>query len=291
MKVHQWQGPGFSVTRSEDRFFSSPLSELTLFRFATQRFEVEPHRGEFSLKVVLSGEERYVFGRRVVTLRPGQALLVNAGETYASVIDDGAESLSIFFRPVEAAAAARAATESPEELVSSPARRGQPPEVAQVPFPGSPAFRRRLGALVAALDINDDAVVEEEACLLLSAGLIDLWRIAPPEALAHIRRRGTRDELVRRIERARRLIADAIDRDLSLDRLADEACLSRYHFLRVFAEVVGETPVAYARRERLEHARRALEHGQSCQHAARLAGYRNLRAFRRAYQRRFRHQP
>lgn len=286
MQIHQWHGPGYRVTRSEDRFFGSPLREMTLFRFTTRHFEVEPHAGEFSLKVVSSGEERYVFGRRIVALRPRQALLVNAGETYASSIRQAAQSLSIFFRPAEAAAACSAARESAEELLETPAG-SAPLEVAQVPFSGSAAFRHALGALTAALDIGDQALAEEEACRLLSAALTDVWRMAPPTALAHVRRRATRDELVARVQRARTLIDDALDRNLSLDRLAEEACLSRYHFLRVFSEVVGVTPLAYARAGRLERARRALERGAGSRRAARLAGYHNERAFRRAYRRKF----
>ena len=74
---------------------------------------------------------------------------------------------------------------------------------------------------------------------------------------------------------------------MDLDDLAGAACLSRYHFLRVFSELVGETPVAYARRRRLEDGERLLRHGEDPAVVARQLGYKNVRNFRRALQRTF----
>jgi AraC-like DNA-binding protein len=51
--------------------------------------------------------------------------------------------------------------------------------------------------------------------------------------------------------------------ELSLDALAAVAGLSKYHFLRQFAEVVGMTPGAYLRSLRLCHAARRLRENDS----------------------------
>ena len=54
----------------------------------------------------------------------------------------------------------------------------------------------------------------------------------------------------------------AIERDLdatfSLPELADHACLSPFHFHRLFTAVVGEPPAEYVRRLRLERAAHEL---------------------------------
>ena len=42
--------------------------------------------------------------------------------------------------------------------------------------------------------------------------------------------------------------------NLKLDSLADAACLSKYHFLRLFHDQVGEAPVSFLKRVRLERA-------------------------------------
>lgn len=45
---------------------------------------------------------------------------------------------------------------------------------------------------------------------------------------------------------------------ISLDSLSREACLSRYHFHRLFTRIYRVTPHQYLTRKRLEHARLSL---------------------------------
>ena len=52
--------------------------------------------------------------------------------------------------------------------------------------------------------------------------------------------------------------------DLSLDRLADVAALSRFHFHRTYRSVTGETAVQAVRRIRLYRAAVALAQGSDC---------------------------
>jgi transcriptional regulator GlxA family with amidase domain len=76
-----------------------------------------------------------------------------------------------------------------------------------------------------------------------------------------------------RIGRVVELIDDELDACLSVDRLADEARLSKYHFSRVFREEIGETPWAYVRRARLRKAKDLLIRGASPAAAAIEAGF------------------
>ena len=64
-----------------------------------------------------------------------------------------------------------------------------------------------------------------------------------------------------RLERVRGLIDRHFNARLDLERMAREACLSRYHFLRSFKEQFGETPHRYLTRRRLERARELLRSG------------------------------
>ena len=56
---------------------------------------------------------------------------------------------------------------------------------------------------------------------------------------------------VARITLTVRLIEENRGADLTLETLAREARLSRFHFLRMFERVTGVTPHRYARRTRL----------------------------------------
>jgi AraC-like DNA-binding protein len=56
------------------------------------------------------------------------------------------------------------------------------------------------------------------------------------------------------VSRVVRAIERSLTGRLSLGRLAREAQLSPYHFLRTFQRVTGVTPHQYVRRARLHHA-------------------------------------
>ena len=76
---------------------------------------------------------------------------------------------------------------------------------------------------------------------------------------------------------------------LTLENLADVACLSRYHFSRVFTEYCRETPVEFASRMRLEQSISKLVFVPhvSITSIALDAGFSSSQAFSNAFSRRF----
>ncbi|QHO79192.1 AraC family transcriptional regulator [Bradyrhizobium sp. CCBAU 051011] len=53
-----------------------------------------------------------------------------------------------------------------------------------------------------------------------------------------------------------------LEGDLSLERMASIACLSRYHFARAFKQAVGQPPHRYVSAKRLDRAKALLMQGQ-----------------------------
>lgn len=70
------------------------------------------------------------------------------------------------------------------------------------------------------------------------------------------------DETFRRLCRARDFLAAEYQNKLSLERAAREACLSPFHFHRLFASAFGETPHQFVTARRLELAQRLLAAGE-----------------------------
>jgi AraC family transcriptional regulator len=71
--------------------------------------------------------------------------------------------------------------------------------------------------------------------------------IAPPHGLDQ-----------RRLSRVMDYIEANLEGDLTLDRLASTACLSRFHFVRAFKAAVGRSPHRYVSARRLERAKMLL---------------------------------
>ena len=71
-------------------------------------------------------------------------------------------------------------------------------------------------------------------------------------------RASTRHEVFRRIGYATDFMQTHYARSIDLDEIAKVACLSKYHFLRLFALVHGMTPFSYLQRKRARVALRLL---------------------------------
>ena len=61
-----------------------------------------------------------------------------------------------------------------------------------------------------------------------------------------------------RVCRARDFLGAQFGQPVTLDHAARQACLSPFHFCRLFAEAFGETPHEFLTRLRIDHAKRLL---------------------------------
>jgi AraC-like DNA-binding protein len=133
----------------------------------------------------------------------------------------------------------------------------------------------------------------EDQLVALAADVQEWIRKARGERMrAPGKRRSTREEVHRRVERAREYLHARYRENVSLDEMARVACLSPYHFHRAFTQVLGETPRQYRTRLRLERARQLLARGgmpvtQVCLDS----GFESLGSFSSLYRRRFGRSP
>ena len=72
-------------------------------------------------------------------------------------------------------------------------------------------------------------------------------------------RASTREELWRRVNRGRDYLHARLAAPISLSEVAAAACLSPFHFLRVFQSAFGQTPHQYLNHCRIERAKFLLE--------------------------------
>jgi AraC-like DNA-binding protein len=66
-------------------------------------------------------------------------------------------------------------------------------------------------------------------------------------------------DLYTRIVRAKLFIDDHYGSPLDLERLSDEACFSKYHFLRLFKKAYNKTPYQYLSERRIYAAKEKLK--------------------------------
>ena len=65
--------------------------------------------------------------------------------------------------------------------------------------------------------------------------------------------------LYKRIVQAKLFIDTHFSNDIDLDNIADEACFSKFHFIRLFKTIYGKTPHQYLIKVRIENAKTLLQ--------------------------------
>jgi AraC-like DNA-binding protein len=199
----------------------------------------------------------------VHAVEEGFFLILNHDQTYSLDIagDQPRESFCPFFRRGFVEDIQRALTTRAEHLLDTP-------EAHTAPL----SFHENLHAhdrhvVPALLNLrrltyrhDGEPTDVEEAFVRLGEALLAHARQDLPAQIGRVpaSRSSTRAECHRRVARARDYLHAHADRPLELSDMAAHACLSPYHFHRLFKAVYGLTPHQYLRRLRLERASRLL---------------------------------
>jgi AraC-like DNA-binding protein len=89
-----------------------------------------------------------------------------------------------------------------------------------------------------------------------------------------------------RLQGVKELIIEQLGHQFSLDDLAQQAGLSRYHFLRCFKQQFGLSPHAYQLDKRIEKAKRLLQTGKSIIDTSLALGFNDQSHFQRNFKKR-----
>jgi AraC-like DNA-binding protein len=253
---------------------------------SARRYRVDRFAGPLSLKTVLCGsaEFRTRHGRYVV--RPGQALIVNAGSAYSMRIDsrEPVTTLSVFLpRGVLAGALAARGRDACIEDGDDPAML----ERAHTLSPALLAALRRLD------DWRVRAPHDPAAGVAALRAACDGWAtlvLAERRAIARCAGRSAahRLDLYRRLCRAIDYLEAHCHEHLGVALLAQQASLSPFHFVHACRRCFGQTPMALLREYRLQRARELLREGSlSVRDVAARVGYASPASFTHLYRRRY----
>ncbi len=184
-----------------------------------------------------------------------------------------------------------------------------PPETTDIPlietrlFQPGPQLMARMNRLAAtctrvnpcgtaAIAPRHDEL-EEQTALVADELLAEQLRWREQLARLDAVKASTRKELARRLRWAVSRMHEAYDQpELTLSDLASEACMSRYHFVRVFNAAYRIPPMRYLGTLRMEAAARLLEcRSDPVSDIARQVGFNNRSAFHSRFLRHFGQSP
>jgi AraC family transcriptional regulator len=258
--------PDFVATHAEvqQSFNSRWGRENCIVWGRARRSKFGPRTHSLSIRAVWGGEERCQFDGRTVAVDDDSFLILNNGRVCTTQIDapQPVESFAIYFGPSLVERTYGAMTLSIEKALE----RGDAVVERSAEFLESLQPHDKLVSPVLRFvrlhvlrGIDDEAWYDEQLNFLLERmlthrnGLIE--RI---EALQLIRT-STRREIYRRISLATDYLHSNYRLPIDLDSLGKAACLSKFHFLRLFTRVHGITPHQYLLRKRAKTALRLLQ--------------------------------
>ncbi len=260
-----------------------------LLNVSTLRAERPDIRGPLSLFTNLAGESYAGVGPQRVRVDEQYYFLSNPDEHYTLEIDSvkPVETFNIHFSGhFTNGFYDSLALPAGQLLESDPAHAGRPVAFFNKLYRRDGPFNDILHAIQGSHQAGGtDALLLDEQLSALLAHLLrehrqlekDLRRLPPVK-------QSTRREIYRRLSGVADYLYTHYDRRLSLDELAGVACLSKFHFLRLFKIAFGRSPHQFLIGVRLEKARQLL--GNSLLPVAELAlrvGFPDASSFSRAF--------
>lgn len=91
--------------------------------------------------------------------------------------------------------------------------------------------------------------------------------------------------LYKRIVQAKLFIDTHFCDDIDLDNIADEAYFSKFHFIRLFKIIYGNTPHQYLTRVRIENAKKLLQNETSVTETCFTIGFDSVSSFTALFKR------
>lgn len=85
--------------------------------------------------------------------------------------------------------------------------------------------------------------------------------------------------LYRRVVNAKLYIDKHYHCAIDLDNIADEACFSKFHFIRLFKKIYGHTPYQYLTAIRIHNARQQLKEGLTVAETCYAVGFESVSSF------------
>ena len=241
-------------------------------------------KGPLSLFMNISGESTVLADKRRVNIKGGYFFITNHDQYYTLEVEKHkAETFNIHFGEHFTENIFLSLTSDYESLLDE----GDSSQLKRIEFynklhPRTPAVNHILTQIKQA--DNNALLLEEKLVDLITLLVSDHREVKKAQRNLPSIKRSTKHEVVRRLFFATDYIYSFYHLDLTLDELAKVACLSKFHFLRLFKLLFHKTPHQFINEVRAEKAKELLQGSElEVQAIAKSVGFRDSSSFSRMF--------
>ncbi|RCH54960.1 AraC family transcriptional regulator [Mucilaginibacter hurinus] len=220
---------------------------------------------DFNIRFVLSGSESYHLGRRHLSIHPDSFLILNKGTQYASSVlsNDPARTFSINFDQKFLVDFKNCWLQKHDRLLNRQCFSQKiEEEFNETIYPFRGDIKYNIFHLKSHLDngVQDELLINE----YLHHCLINYYKIYNDEIFEKAEKlnflnSSTRVEILRRLNLAKEYLYSNFNTNVTLEDLAEHACLSVNHLLRTFKQAFNLTPHQFLIQLRLQRAQLLLK--------------------------------
>jgi AraC family transcriptional regulator len=253
-------------------------------------------KGTLSLFMNIKGESRCGVGKELARVDNDYFFLTNQHQNYTLAIENPqTETFNIHFSEKLLSQVYAGLVLSAEKLTDLPiADHHSPVEFYNRLYPKEESFQRLTKALYSHSKQGwQDALLLEEQLTEVMVYLLGMHKHIAKEVnrLAAVKK-STQTEVYRRLCLSLNYLHSYYAQEISLDELAAIACLSKFHYLRVFKSVFQLSPYQYLLKLRLEKAGELLKHTSIPVSIISIeSGFQNITSFSRFFHQRYGYSP
>ncbi|MGE5370867.1 MAG: AraC family transcriptional regulator [Solirubrobacterales bacterium] len=240
---------------------SLPDVEFVAGNNVDNRFPVHLHR-KYCIGTLVRGQGLLTCGSVEYRLRNGDVYLINPGDVHTlhplgekpisyAVLSIGEDFFARFFGEDRSEAVPRFTVNTLTDSALS-------------------LKIRNFGSILA---LKEARLQAESAFMMIFTGLAPCLALAPAET----------EPATLPISRFLAWLDTRLCENLTLGDLAGQACLSKFHFARLFKEETGLSPYEYLLQERIKRAKVLLESGHSPGETAQMIGFSDQSHFTRCF--------
>lgn len=259
--------------------------------------EYPKHWGLLSIKCAFKGTEYYEAGNGFYGVNDSNFLIFNEGTRRSSYIDSKqpVESFSISFSPYFINDFLSSYHSTPDQILDSPFHsEGRKIEFTECLHQHNELVSPLITRLKYLSEKGMEKVgeIEETLPLLFNAMILTQNNVWHSMKLLTCTRVSTQKELYTRLHRAKDYISSCFKRNLTLNDMAEVACLNQSYFLREYKKLFQHTPHQYLTSLRLAEAYRILattEKGVA--EVCNEVGYSDIASFSKLFKKKYQYPP